>query len=512
MQRDRNLLTKSALIRSECLWCTIGSVFLFTFLLIQGDYLLDVDAYFHIKISDLMRSQGLVRRLPWMTYSMHADAYVDYHFLYHALQVPFVLLTRNLIAAAKASTVCFSAFTVWSLCFLLKKLRAPYRWFWVLFFLLSSPIFTGRLLFGRGVTLFLGLIFLHLYSIIFRKRWLTGVLSFLAVWTYPGFPILPLLAMLYAVSSLLIVKKREFGALIWTMGGIIAAIVVHPAFPRQFYGFWLELVVHSLGPPGLEPIAEWLPAPRNVIIAGILLPIIALSSVLLSAKRQTPLAACLLVFLILILLSLSVALKPFEYLVPILSLYLGVQGWEKRKVFSGSRHSGSRHSEAHRPVNVMSFMRSHVRSLAAMLVIAAMAFWSAPDLYRRINVQFSVTSPEQEFDVADWLASNTPKDSVIVLSWGVFPQFFYRNSRNRYLFGLNPVYAYGADRDTYLLIRAFFAGTGPEPSQIPSRLGSEYAVLNLSEHSRVLQQLLQTPDKIKVAYRNARYIVLRFVE
>ena len=101
---------------------------------------------------------------------------------------------------------------------------------------------------------------------------------------------------------------------------------------------------------------------------------------------------------------------------------------------------------------------------------------------------------------------------MIVLSWGVFPQFFYRNSRNRYLFGLNPVYAYGENVETYSMIRVFFAGGGNDPSEIPSMLGSEYAVLNLNEHSRLLQRLLEKPEKIKVAYRNARYLVLRFVD
>jgi hypothetical protein len=77
---------------------------------------------------------------------------------------------------------------------------------------------------------------------------------------------------------------------------------------------------------------------------------------------------------------------------------------------------------------------------------------------------------------------------------------------------LNPVYAYGENVETYFMIRAFFAGGLNDPSQLPSRLGSEYAVLNLKEHSLVLQQLLKMPEKIKVAYRNARYIVLRFVQ
>ena len=90
------------LVKFDCLWYAAGSALFFTFLLVQGDFLIDADAYFHIKIADLMRSHGFVRRLPWMTYGIHADAYVDFHFLYHVLQVPFVIVTGNLIAAAKA--------------------------------------------------------------------------------------------------------------------------------------------------------------------------------------------------------------------------------------------------------------------------------------------------------------------------------------------------------------------------------------------------------------------------
>ena len=75
-----------------------------------------------------------------------------------------------------------------------------------------------------------------------------------------------------------------------------------------------------------------------------------------------------------------------------------------------------------------------------------MLLWSLPQLYSRMKTQFQMTNPAEEFDAAERLESNTPKDSVIMLSWGEFPEFFFNNTHNRYLFGLNPVYAYGKDR------------------------------------------------------------------
>ena len=420
-----------------------------------------------------------------MSAAIHADRYVDFHFLIHLLQIPFVLLSGNLVTAAKLSIAFFSGWSIFMLGFLLRALGVRHRWLWVMFFVLCSPIFTGRLLFGRGVTLFIGIFYLHIYSVVTKKHKLNFAISFLAVWAYPGFPVLAAFALFFSLASSIAARRRRLSAFLFCLAGIAAGIVLHPAFPRQFYGFWLEFVVHSLSPAGLEIISEWLPPGRGIILVGLALPGAALVVSLLKGDRRSPLESALLILSVLIVLSLALSLKPFEYLIPVLSLFLALQNWESLPV--------------------------RLRRTAGVLLLAGMLFWSLPQLYSRMKIQFQMTNPAEEFDAAEWLESNTPKDSVIMLSWGEFPEFFFKNTHNRYLFGLNPVYAYGKDRGRYFQLRSFFEGTAAKPQEIAAAFGAEYAVLGKQQGGAAIQRLLQSGAKLRLAYENSEFIIFQIM-
>ena len=43
----------------------------------------DNDAYYHIKLSYLYRTHGLIRSFPWMQHTVLTSAFVDQHFLFH---------------------------------------------------------------------------------------------------------------------------------------------------------------------------------------------------------------------------------------------------------------------------------------------------------------------------------------------------------------------------------------------------------------------------------------------
>ena len=485
--RFRNAATNSLsnTLRSDIFWLAVGSFLFFLFLLFQDEHLPDIDAYFHIKLSELILKQGPVWRLPWMSAAIHADRYVDFHFLIHWLQIPFVLLSGNLITAAKLSIAFFCGCSIYMFGVLLRALDVRRRWLWVTFFVLCSPIFTGRLLFGRGITLFIGILYLHIYSMVTKKHKLNFAISFLAVWAYPGFPVLAALALLYSSAASMAAGHRRFMEFLACLAGIAAGFVLHPAFPRQFYGYWLEFAVHSLRPAGLEIISEWLPPEGGIILVGLALPGAALVFSLLKGDKPSPLQSALLILSVSIILLLTTSLKPFEYLVPVLSLFLATQKWDSLSV--------------------------RLRTTAGGLLLAGSLFWSLPQLYSRMKIQFQLTAPFEEFDAAEWLESNTPLDSVVMLSWGEFPEFFFKNTHNRYLFGLNPVYAYGKDRERYFQLRSFFEGTAAKPQEILAAVGAEYAVLGKRRGGAAIQRLLQSGAKLRLSYENEEFIIFQIM-
>ena len=439
----------------------LGAAF-YLFIQFQGEYLYDGDAYFHIKIAALFLEGGPPWSLPWMAHAIHAERYVNFHFLYHVLLTPFVFVF-DLITAAKVSAALFAGFSVGCFALLIGRVVPRERlWFWVLLLLCASPVFTGRLMFGRTTTLFLGMVFLFLYFLETKRiRW-AAVLCALAVWTYPGFPLLLVAAGVLFVSTGLREGKWPWPVVLYPGCAALAAFVLHPAFPHHFHGYYLEWVVHTLGPAELEAIGEWQPAPLEIGLLAVALPgLLALGGVLRRAPWTT-FDVSLGCFTICLVVSGLRSIKALEYLVPML-LVLAAIRW-------------------HRPPD----LGERTRDLLGAGVLLVVLVLALPDLYRRTGQQEALMRPHAAFAVADWLGSRNRDGEIVLVAWDVFPFFFFRNDRVRYSFGLNPVYAYGADPRRYVLLRRLFESGQVEPERIVRDLGSRVVVLRRGVNARAI--------------------------
>jgi hypothetical protein len=472
------------IIKKDIFWISIFS-FLFYYLLISaGGYLIDNDIFFHLKIADLYRQKLFLFKLPWEAYSIHADKYVDFHFLFHWLLVPFTFYDKNFLAGRSAAIPFLSTVSVIALYVLLKELKVEHRWLWILFFLLASPIFTGRLLFGRGFIIFLGIIFIFIFFFLRKNDIAVLIVSWIAVWTYPGFPVLAAFAAVYTFSSFVMKTgffDKDLRCLAFSLCGMAAGITIHPSFPAQFYGYYLELVMQFIRPTDIEPIAEWLPPDPMIVKAGLLIPVIALVFRLSNIGKHSPLESTLLVSVVVIIISMTGSIKTYEYLIPFLTLYLALNVWDG--------------------------FNAVIRFSFFFIIAVMMIFWSAPDLYSRISAYKINSGHEFDFETADWLSVNTEKDSLVLLSWSEFPEFFYRNDHNRYLFGLNPVYCYGYDKEKYLMIRSFFDGKFSDPTLISKTLNARYAVLNKIENQAAIGLI---SGKYPLIFQNNRFSVYKF--
>src|SRR5690348_9184885 len=81
---------------------------LFAFVQYGTSALADNDAYYHVKMGQLIREQGLTPQFIWLPYTiLRSDAFYDHHMLYH---VYLSLFTGNgqeqtMIAGAKISSI-----------------------------------------------------------------------------------------------------------------------------------------------------------------------------------------------------------------------------------------------------------------------------------------------------------------------------------------------------------------------------------------------------------------------
>src|SRR5262249_9877455 len=137
-----------------------------------GPAILDNDGYYHIRWSKMLRESA--PHLPKFTNlpltSLSEDRYVDHHFLFHVLLIPFTF--GDLRVGAKLAAVLFSTLGM-AMCFwLLVAYRVRFRWFWLLPLVASSEPFLYRMAMTRDPSLSLLLLGLGSY-VILERRWLT---------------------------------------------------------------------------------------------------------------------------------------------------------------------------------------------------------------------------------------------------------------------------------------------------------------------------------------------------
>src|SRR5436190_18754615 len=63
-------------------------VLFFVMLRLVRSPIADIDAYYHIKMSEMIRTHGIMHTFPWLEFTILNKPYVDMHFLYHLINVP----------------------------------------------------------------------------------------------------------------------------------------------------------------------------------------------------------------------------------------------------------------------------------------------------------------------------------------------------------------------------------------------------------------------------------------
>ena len=70
--------------------------FIFGWLQLNPGFL-DPDSFYHLKISKMISAQGPVFDFPWLQFTVLKDYFIDHHFLYHVLTIPFINLLGDFV-------------------------------------------------------------------------------------------------------------------------------------------------------------------------------------------------------------------------------------------------------------------------------------------------------------------------------------------------------------------------------------------------------------------------------
>lgn len=452
------------------------------------------DGYYHIKLAQVMRTQGLRPLFSWLPLTiLNSDAYYDHHFLYHVLLIPFTF--GDLRVGAKWASVIFPAFTFLAGWLFLRGQRVPYAAIWALGFMAVSEAFLYRMSMPRVQAVSLLVMFLALHvALTGRHRWLAP-LAFLYVWLYNAFPLMLVLVGAYVAAVWLLERRLNPMPLVYAGLGIGLGLLVNPYFPDN-----LVFIYHHLMPKLTDATAtrvgnEWYPYRTWTLVensgpalAAFVAGVFALG---LSKRRMNVALATL--FFITVLFGLMVfrSRRFIEYFpafawlfctlawAPLLKEWLKTHTWVGREL----------------PV------------LLTLLLVPLIVF----------NVQAAQESLQrsksyrQYAGASAWLQENTPPQSrVFQTDWDDFTRLFFYNTHNTYTLGLDPTYMQLYNSDMFGLWVDISKGRVDTPSQpIADTFEAGYVLTDL-KHKGFLRQAESDPG-LEEVYRDEDAAIFRLV-
>jgi hypothetical protein len=463
-----------------------------------GPAILDNDGYYHIRWATMLRENfphlPAFKALPLTT--LNEQDYVDHHYLFHVLLIPFTL--GDLRVGAKLAAVVFSSLGIASIFALLVAYRVRYRWLWLAPLVAGSEPFLYRLAMTRAPALSLALLGIATYLILKRKHILVGLLAFVFVWSYSLFPLMLAFALAYSMTAYLSERRIDLWSALASAIGIAAGLVINPYFPKNLTLFREHLLMKYGGTYPVDVGVEWYPYETWIILGSSLLAFaIYFAGLLAFDFRERVRDPKPLFFLIVSAMFLLMAFKSRRF----------VEYWPPFAVAFAAFAISPRLSS----LNFAWLARTRDRAIAA---IAAAAVTVAAILWMGWCVWQARSDVREEPDpfayrgASEWIARNTPGSMIFNTNWDAFPMLFHYNPNNTYIVGLDPTYLYDRDPELWNLYEKITLGNEDNPAPlIRERFGAEYVVTENA--SSDFMQVAEDSGDFEKVYEDKFAAVLR---
>lgn len=464
-----------------------------------GPAILDNDGYYHIRWAAMLRESWphlpAFKALPLTT--LNEQNYVDHHYLFHVLLIPFTF--GDLRVGAKLAAVIFSSLGLVSLFALMVLHRVRWRWLWLVPLVASSEPFLYRMSMTRAPALSLALLGVGTYLILKRKHVWLAVLSFVFVWSYSLFPLIFAFALAHSIAVYLSERRIDLSAVLASFIGIAAGLVINPYFPKNLTLFIEHLFMKAGGTYAVDVGVEWYPYETWVILGSSALAFAVYFIALLAFDyRDRVRDAKPLFFLIVsaILLLMAFQSRRFiEYWPPFAIVFASFTITPKleRVKFAWLARTRDR----------------WIAAIAASIVTVVAIGYCGSTLWQARQEMKSESDPFAYRGASEWIAANTPPGSMIFnTDWDDFPMLFHYNPNNTYIAGLDPTYLYDRDPNLWKLYAEITLGDESDPAPlIRERFGAEY-VFTDNEHPEFMQIAEDSGDFEKV-YEDKFTTVLR---
>jgi len=411
--------------------------------------LFDEDGYYHIKVAELTRQNGVLQSFPWAAFTPFRDHFGDKEFLFHVFLVPFTRL--DLVRGAKLATVVLDAAIVALSYYLLRVRRVRGAPLWMMLFIGAGSLFFWRMgqcrpHLGSILAVLTGL---HLMA---RRRPIAlALLAAVYALAYTASHVILILAMLAAVLHRRSHGRIAFELPLAALVGFVVGHLLHPNFPHNlliwkiqnidFYRFaWLQGIL-DLGPEIKPlPLSDYLRV--HFLVLGLWLFIGA--AALHRRQRVSYETAVFAIGGVAFGIMAYTGGRFTEYWIPLSCVALPLLA---NDVGVG-------------PADLMghSAGRWTLAGMAAVFALSAYLGLREFTQFAHASTPSKVAYDKSLRDIAGILAREAPGEIVYHAAWSDSPALLRYNDKSRYLVMLDPIYFYYGDPYRYLLLRAINAG------------------------------------------------------
>jgi hypothetical protein len=476
-----------------------------------GDY----DGYYHFKWSrmlwDGMRTghfPPLFTQLPLTT--LNARDYVDHHFLFHVLQIPFTWFS-DVTLGAKIATLLFTTLAVTSCYWLVVRYRLRYPFVWLLALLASSVPFLYRMNMAKAMSVSIVLMVVGIYLLFERKYYWLAPLAFLFALTYDMWVLLCFAALIWACVECWVERRVVWRALAGVglaVGGAFLGFVINPYFPRNVKLF-AEHMLMKVTTSGFSTQVggEWYPYDSWEFLMLCVVAFVAMFVGYVafggSDKRQSARPLFFLIFSTLLLIANAKWKRFSEYWPPFAVLFAA---FTLQTVFEGARAAIGRLPEdvleelqpfldRHERADVLEQRRGErwqeyavlaTIVVALLLILAGNAVLTAKDIA-------GSAPPDHYRKATEWIRANVPRGEMIFnTDWDDFPRLFYFAPEYSYVSGLDPTYLHDQNPQLSEAYKRITVGEEDDPGLIiRERFGARF-VFSDNEHEDFYNKALDS--------------------
>ncbi len=486
----------------------------------------DFDGYYHIKWSHMLweglRNRAFPPVFTWLPLTtLNPTSYVDHHFLFHIVQIPFTWF-GDLRLAAKISATLFATLAVFSCYWLLVQYEIRYSLVWLLALLACSIPFLYRLNMAKAPPFAIIYLIGGVHFLFQKRYWPLAPLAFVFTLSYDAFLLLVIAAAIWIAVIGWAERRFEWRPLAWVLIGTAAGLIINPYFPQNLQLMYEHLSMKvTAGDFATRVGGEWYPYSSwdfigNSAVACVAMVVGYIAFDPADRKRaHYPLFFLILSTVLMIMTARWKRIAEYWPAFAIIFSAFALQPWLQ----------GARSAFTRLPADVLQELEPYldrepapaieddgkelIRLVAASVVALILAGVLSFNVWTTI-IDIGKSQPHDYFQAgAEWMGANIPSGLIVFnTDWDDFPRLFYYNPKHNYVSGLDPTYLFDKDPALSRLYDRITLGHEKDPGPlIRDRFGSRY-VFTDNDHDRFFDNAMSS-GWFEIIYEDGDCTVLR---